>query len=145
MPQPSDVIEPQREARSPLTSAAKWGAIAVLGVAAVAGVSWTILTSRTRPAIVATGVPSLTTPGNAALQPATTPPTSTSTAGSLLDLNTATAAQLEHLPGIGPALAARIIADRQKHGLYTSVDQLDRVQGIGAKTLDKLRPYLTVK
>jgi competence protein ComEA len=122
----------------PLASAAKWGAVAVLGTVAIVGICWVILSNRTRPAIVPAAAPSATQPGDL-------PPPAPATTGSLLDINTATAAQLEHLPGIGPALAARIVADRSKHGRFTSVDQLDRVEGIGPKTLEKLKPYLTVK
>jgi competence protein ComEA len=52
-------------------------------------------------------------------------------AGGLLDLNAATAAELDALPGIGPVLAQRIIDHRSAHGPFTSVDQLDDVSGIG--------------
>jgi len=60
----------------------------------------------------------------------------------LLDLNAATATQLDALPGIGPAKAQAIIADREANGRYTAVDELTRVKGIGDKMLDKLRPYV---
>lgn len=58
-----------------------------------------------------------------------------------LDLNTATAAELEALPGIGPKTAEAIIAGRP----YSSVEDLLRVKGIGPVTLEKLRPYVTVR
>lgn len=61
---------------------------------------------------------------------------------SKLDLNRATSEELERLPGIGPALAARIIADRSGRGPFRSPDALLRVHGIGARTLARLRPYL---
>ncbi|MFQ1000798.1 ComEA family DNA-binding protein [Modestobacter sp. SSW1-42] len=51
--------------------------------------------------------------------------------GGLLDLNTATVADLDSLPGIGPVLAQRIVDHRAEHGPFTSVDQLDDVSGIG--------------
>jgi competence protein ComEA len=51
--------------------------------------------------------------------------------GALLDLNSATAADLDALPGIGPVLAQRIVDHRTAHGPFTSVDQLDDVSGIG--------------
>lgn len=59
-----------------------------------------------------------------------------------LDLNAATAEQLDELPGIGPALAARIVAFRDEHGPFEQVEQLGEVKGIGARTMGKLRPYL---
>ena len=61
-----------------------------------------------------------------------------------LDLNRATAAELDCLPGLGPALAGRIVADRAARGLYRSVDDLDRVPGIGRRLAERLRPFLTV-
>jgi competence protein ComEA len=62
-----------------------------------------------------------------------------------LDLNTATADELDQaLPRIGPAKAAAIIAWRDAHGGFTSVDQLGQVDGIGGKTLESLRPYVRV-
>jgi len=58
-----------------------------------------------------------------------------------VNLNTATSRQLQGLPGIGPALAEKIIAGRP----YRSVDDLARVRGIGSKLFVKLRPLVTVK
>jgi competence protein ComEA len=60
-----------------------------------------------------------------------------------IDLNRATREQLQTLPGIGPALSARIIEARRAKP-FTSVDELRRVKGIGAKTLARLRPHITV-
>jgi len=62
----------------------------------------------------------------------------------LVNLNTATAAELVTLPRIGEALAARIIAWRDANGRFTSVDDLAAVEGIGTKTLDGLRASATV-
>lgn len=59
-------------------------------------------------------------------------------------VNTATAAELDCLEGIGPALAARIVADRSAHGAYRQADELDRVPGIGKRLLDRLRARLRV-
>jgi competence protein ComEA len=61
-----------------------------------------------------------------------------------VDLNRATAAELEELPGVGPATAAAIIDDRERHGPYATVDDLDRVSGIGPAKLDAIRELVTV-
>ncbi len=61
-----------------------------------------------------------------------------------LDLNRATAAELEKLPGIGPALAARIVAWRETHGPFKSLEDLLAIPGIGPKTLEGLRDKVTV-
>ncbi len=62
-----------------------------------------------------------------------------------LNLNTASELELVKLPGVGPKKAARIVAWRVKHGTFRRVVDLRRVKGFGAKSVKKLRPYLTVK
>jgi competence protein ComEA len=59
-----------------------------------------------------------------------------------IDINSANEVELQHLPGIGPALAARIVDDRTRNGPFNGIVDLRRVKGIGTKTLDALRPYL---
>jgi len=61
------------------------------------------------------------------------------------NLNEITLEQLDQLPGIGPALAERIVAYRDEHGPFTRIEQLNEVKGIGARTLEKLRPYLILE
>jgi comEA protein len=74
-------------------------------------------------------------PSSTAAQPA---------AAALVNLNTATAADLAKLPGIGPAVAARIVEYRQKNGGFKKAEELMNVKGIGEKTFLKLKPLVTV-
>ena len=62
-----------------------------------------------------------------------------------VDVNAATADELQKVPGIGEALARRIIEFREEHGPFQKIDDLLNVRGIGATSLEKLRPYLVVK
>ena len=68
---------------------------------------------------------------------------SSKSAGGPINLNTATAGQLQALPGIGPKKADAIVSYRTKHGPFKRVDDLVQVKGIGPKTLSKLRPLVT--
>ncbi len=63
----------------------------------------------------------------------------------LLNINTATATQLQTLPKIGPQTAHKIIQYREKHGRFASIDALGNVKGIGEKTLAQLKPFITVE
>jgi competence protein ComEA len=64
--------------------------------------------------------------------------------GKKLNINTATAAELEQLPGIGPALAQKILDDRQQNGPLSSTDDLTRIPGIKGGILSKIEPYIMV-
>ncbi|MBX3304982.1 MAG: ComEA family DNA-binding protein, partial [Nitrospira sp.] len=64
--------------------------------------------------------------------------------GALLDLNRATADELEALPGIGAVLAQRVVAFRESAGRFRTVDDLRGVKGIGAKKFDRLKSLITV-
>jgi competence ComEA-like helix-hairpin-helix protein len=66
------------------------------------------------------------------------------TAPKPLDLNRASAAELEALPGIGAAKAAAIVAHRDASGAFRSVDELEAVRGIGPALVEKLRPHVTL-
>ena len=61
-----------------------------------------------------------------------------------LNINSATQAELETLPGIGPVTAQNILAYRQEHGPFQAVEELDQVPGIGPVTLENLKPLVTV-
>lgn len=62
-----------------------------------------------------------------------------------MNLNRATARQLQQVRGIGPVLAARIVAHRSEHGPFGEVDVLIEVPGIGPRTLERVRPYFFVE
>jgi competence protein ComEA len=62
----------------------------------------------------------------------------------VVDLNTATAAELDTLPGVGPVTASRILEWRAAHGRFASIDQLREVSGIGARTFELLAPHVRV-
>lgn len=64
--------------------------------------------------------------------------------GGKVNLNTADAATLDTLPGVGPATAAKIIAWREQHGRFASVEDLLDVSGIGAAKFESLRDLVTV-
>jgi competence protein ComEA len=74
-------------------------------------------------------------------QPDSTQPGSPAAA---LDLNRATSAQLEHLPGIGPVTAAAIVAWREQHGRFSRIEELQEVDGIGPKTYARIAPLVRV-
>jgi competence protein ComEA len=71
----------------------------------------------------------------AAAKPASTTP---------VNINTASAAELEGLPGIGAAMAARIVEYRQKNGPFKKIEDLMNVRGLGEKNFLKLKPQLTL-
>lgn len=63
--------------------------------------------------------------------------------GLKVDINSATAQELELLPGIGPVLAARIVEERFRANGFNSIKELDRVKGLSPKRLKALSPYIT--
>ncbi|MEZ6058312.1 MAG: helix-hairpin-helix domain-containing protein [Planctomycetaceae bacterium] len=62
-----------------------------------------------------------------------------------IEINTATWVEWMQLEGIGDQLARRIVEDRELNGPFTSIEDLDRVKGIGPKTLANIRPHLRCK
>jgi comEA protein len=65
--------------------------------------------------------------------------------GQVIDLNSATKAELTNLPGVGDVLAERIIRQREEQGAFESISDLRKVKGISQKKFDKLKPLITVQ
>ncbi len=119
-------------------------ASAVLGVAAISGLAWSWNRTIERDARVVSQPTTGSTTGSAmgsatGMTRSSLPEPASMSAIKRIDLNTASVGELDLLPRIGPALAARIIADREENGPYDSIDELERVSGIGPKTIEKLR------
>ncbi len=72
------------------------------------------------------------------------PKTRKAPAVSTIDINRATAEDFDKLPGIGPELARRIVAYREKHGPFRRIEDLMAVRGMGPKKWRALKPYLRV-
>lgn len=86
-------------------------------------------------------------PGTGTGYPVAGVPSKTATSDENLQvpINTAQASELQKLPGIGPTLAERIIAFRQRSGSFASVEELLEVKGIGPATLERLRPFVDLR
>ena len=82
--------------------------------------------------------------GASGAPPISTPGTTVVATPGMVNINTATQAQLEELPGVGPVTALAILTWRDENGSFSSVDELLEVSGIGDATLEDLRPYVTV-
>ena len=147
-------------------SAAKWVVVVVLGGASIGGIAWTIRTRLPR-VPVAPGAPIAVAPAETEpLASRGDPDTAvgqtdyrespepgvaetessrseakpaSGTAPRLININTASAAELELLPQIGPTLAARIVAERNANGPFASLEDIERVRGIGPRTVEKIR------
>jgi competence protein ComEA len=98
------------------------------------------------PALLAQLAPLVTLPPAAAAPvraPAAEVRAPVAAGGGRVDVNAASAAELTRLPGIGPALAERIVASRAADGPFRSADDLARVPGIGPATVERLRPLVS--
>jgi competence protein ComEA len=126
-------IVAHREANGPYRSLADLDAVAGIGPAVLDGIA-PHLALPSAPRRPAQG-------GNRAAAPT---PSSASSASSdrPLDLNSASAEELQRLPGVGPVIAERIVAWRREHGRFDSPDDLARVPGIGPRSAERLRPMV---
>lgn len=90
-------------------------------------------------------LPYVTVSGGIASSVVSAQPPPVVSAPSLVNINTADTATLETLPRVGPAIAKRIIDYRTKNGPFPTVEHISNISGIGPKTLDQLRPHITVR
>jgi competence protein ComEA len=88
---------------------------------------------------------------SAAAQPGSSEPSRASSSGKftvpgqgVVNINTASPAELQQLPGVGPSTAQKIIDHRTEIGSFTSVDQLMDVKGIGPKKMEKMKPFVAL-
>jgi competence protein ComEA len=94
--------------------------------------------------VVVLGLVSVAPAAQEAARPAAKATASSASSGTTINLNTATQAQLETLPGIGKSTAERILEYRQKNGGFKKVEDLMNVRGIGEKSFLKMKPLITV-
>ncbi len=131
------------EPRWAFSGPVKWVAVGAVFVAGVAGLAG-VLSSRAPRTLapLASVREEATPPALPARDPIQDAPAPSSVEKGTLNVNTATRGELELLPGIGPALAGRIIDYRQQHGPLRGINDLDQVRGIGPKLIERLRPLV---
>jgi len=102
---------------------------AILGIASISGLIWSMTTPSSTQAVHTQQAIDSGKPAPASL---------------LIDINTAEIDELQLLPSIGPKLAQRIFDDRTEHGPFKSLKDLDRVTGIGPKTIARLADWVMI-
>ena len=109
--------------------------LALLGALSLVGLGVLLWQGQRPPLLIEVAVlPAQATPWDEALEDARR-----------IDVNTADVAQLERLPGVGPTLASRIVAHREQHGRFGAPEEITHVKGIGPKTYETLKDYLTTE
>mgnify|MGYP001586690948 CR=1 FL=1 len=108
--------------------------LTVLGALALVGLGITIWQQRRSPITIEAGPPPPYAQWEVMIKEARQ-----------IDLNRSTVEELERLPEVGPALAKRILDYRQRHGRFNHPEDLLRVEGIGPKTYEALKEYVTVR
>lgn len=164
-PNATDQVIAERAAAHWLSGPPKWAAVGLVALSAAGTAAWTLgREARIGPSsapiyvlppqstALGVGAPGAGAPGAGVSTPgqqqaagaearsAQAPPS----VRAVINLNTATQAELELLPGVGPALAKRIIEDRTVRGPYRRVEDLDRVKGIGPRLMERIRPLAKV-
>jgi competence ComEA-like helix-hairpin-helix protein len=117
-----------------LTPSERRGALVLLALVAL-GTGWDLFHREAVPAPEPAPPSAVLIANPSAARPGETSP---------LELNSATEAELDRLPGIGPVLAARIVSHRREHGAFHATEDLLAVQGIGPRLFDRLRSRVTV-
>ncbi len=144
---------------APSPQSARWVAALLISGVGLAGVGYGLATRPTPPPRPVVFVPQQIEPRTGTpVEPAMADPASSAqtaappyapkpapAAGMMIDVNTATADQLQLLPGIGPSRAAAIIESRDSQGPFRTVEDLARVRGIGPATVEGVRPYVRIE
>jgi competence protein ComEA len=138
-PELAERIVARRSARGPYRTLADLDSVQGIGPAALAALAphVTLPPAPASPSRAAARRTAAAPPSRAAA-----PAAERAAPRAVVDLNRATAAELDGVPGIGPALAGRIVESRARDGRFRRVDDLRRVPGIGARSLERIRPHV---
>ncbi len=121
-------------------------ACAVLGLASISGLAWSWNRDLRQMGSESAPARSVAALAGASMPARPSEPHRPSRADAIkrIDVNAADLAELDLLPGVGPAIGQRIIDDRRANGPFATIDDLQRVSGIGPRTIEKIRPLAVV-